>query len=71
MTSVKRKRRVVVIGDSLLKGNREPDMQTGPNSQGSLLSPRGLGKGHYWKTLQSSKTLIIIDYWLFKPTAMK
>lgn len=30
-------------------------MQTGPNSQGSLQSPRGLDKGYYWKTFQSSK----------------
>lgn len=46
-------------------------VQTGPNSHRTLLSPIGLGKGHYWKILQPSKALITICYWLFELAAMK
>lgn len=37
----------------LPKGDGGLDVQTGANSQGSLLSPRGFDKGHHQKTLQS------------------
>lgn len=36
-------------------------MQTGPSPQGSLLSPRDLGKGHYWKTLQFNRTILVLQ----------
>jgi len=38
--STKKKRRVIVIGDSLLRGT---DLPTGPIPQGSLLPPWGPG----------------------------
>lgn len=53
---VKKKRRVAVMGISLLRG-----MEARPDSQESLLSPRNWGKGHYWKTSQSSKAFWLLS----------
>lgn len=54
----KKKRRVVIIRISLIRG-----MEARFNTQESLLSPTSWGEGHYWKTFHSWEA-----FWLLSLT---